>query len=405
MKTKLPLFILLSSAWAMAHANTDSDTANPAEEKPVRRHVEIIQVPAIPPLPPIPPMPAISPMPPVPPLLALADIPDTKNLSRIVSDAMSQAFVSMQGMHSIRPIKNAPYSAEIVTEKTQTLADGNQISNKTTSLNYRDAAGRTRQEIRDSKGNVQHIVIVDPVENLRYILMPEKKTATKMHMGKDLDEKMASAREKLDAAKEKLDKLKQEGKTVSVETQRNGDEVIVKRIERKTSGDKAEGSKDVREEVQVRVIRAGNASDMPALHTSLSTTSGNFTSLMALSPMSMAFLDNRWTAKGNTKDLGSRDIDGVRAEGKMRSYQIPAGEVGNKNPITVSSESWYSPELQMTVYAKQTDPRTGEWNYKLNNLKRTEPPANLFAVPEGYTVKEMPATPKIVVERREEKKP
>lgn len=403
MKTKLPLFILLSSAWAMAHANnTDGDTANPAEEKPVRRHVEIIQVPAVPPLPPMPPMPSMSSM---PPMLALADIPDSKNINKIVSDAMSQAFVSMQGMHSIRPIKNAPYSAEIVTEKTQTLADGNQISNKTTSLNYRDAAGRTRQEMRDSKGNVQHIVIVDPVENLRYILMPEKKTATKMHMGKDLDEKMASAREKLDAAKEKLDKLKQEGKTVSVETQRNGDEVIVKRIERKTSGDKAEGNKDVREEVQVRVIRAGNASDMPALHTSLSSTSGNFTSLMALSPMSMAFVDKHWTTKGNTKDLGSRDIDGVRAEGKMRSYQIPAGEVGNKNPITVSSESWYSPDLQMTVYAKQTDPRTGEWNYKLNNLKRTEPAATLFAVPEGYTVKEIHATPRIVVERREEKKP
>ncbi|MBC3905972.1 hypothetical protein [Undibacterium umbellatum] len=399
MKTKLPLFILLSSAWAMAHANTDSDTANPEEEKPLRRHVEIIQVPAIPPLPPIRLMPA------VPPTLALADIPDTKNVSRIVSDAMSQAFVSMQGMYSIRPIKNAPYSAEIVTEKTQTLADGNQISNKTTSLSYRDAAGRTRQEMRDSKGNVQHVVITDPVENLRYILMPEKKTATKMHMGKDLDEKMTSAREKLDAAKEKLDKLKQEGKTVSVETQRNGDEVIVKRIERKTGGDKAEGSKDVREEVQVRVIRAGNASDMPVLHTSLSSTSGNFTSLMALSPMSMAFVDNRWTAKGNTKDLGSRDIDGVRAEGKMRSYQIPAGEVGNKNPITVISENWYSPELQMTVYAKQTDPRTGEWNYKLNNLKRTEPAATLFAVPEAYTVKEIPATPRIVVDRREEKKP
>ena len=405
MKTKLPLFILLSSAWAMAHANTDSDTANPSEEKPVRRHVEIIQVPAVPPMPPIPPMPSISPMPPMPPMLALADIPDSKNINKIVSDAMSQAFVSMQGAHSIKPIKNAPYSAEIVTEKTQTLADGNQISNKTSSFSYRDAAGRTRQETRDSKGNIQHVVIMDPVENLRYILMPEKKMATKMHMGKDLDEKMANVKEKLDAAKEKLDKLKLEGKTVSVETQRNGDEVIVKRIERKTSGDKTEGNKDVREEVQVRVIRAGNASDMPGLHTSLSSTSGNFTSLMALSPMSMAFLDNRWTAKGNTKDLGSRDIDGVRAEGKMRSYQIPAGEVGNKNPITVSSESWYSPELQMTVYAKQTDPRTGEWNYKLNNLKRTEPAANLFTIPEGYTVKEIPATPKIIVEKREEKKP
>ena len=59
----------------------------------------------------------------------------------------------------------------------------------------------------------------------------------------------------------------------------------------------------------------------------------------------------------------------------------------------------------MTVYAKQTDPRTGEWNYRLNKLKRTEPAANLFGIPEGYTVKEIPVTPKITVEKREEKKP
>ncbi|MFZ6765434.1 hypothetical protein ACO0LM_00010 [Undibacterium sp. Di26W] len=417
MNGKLPLFILLGSSWAMAQANVINDNAapEPAEEKQSGQRIEIIQVTPMAPMAPLAPMAPMSPMTPMtpitplPPLAALADIPDGKHINTIISSAMSQAFSGMQGMQSIKPVKNAPYSAEIVTEKTQTLADGNQISNKTTSVSYRDNAGRTRQEIRDSKGTVQHILIVDPVDNVRYLLMPEKKTATKISVGKELDDKLASV-------KEKLEKMKQEGKTVHVETLRNGDEVTVKRIERKNGDDKAEGSKDTREQVQVRVIRAGTGaatvvagastgSDLQIAHAETLQLTSNFADLIKMGPLPMAFTDTRWTAKGNTKDLGSRDIDGVRAEGKMRSYQIPAGEIGNKNAITVSSETWYSPELQMTVYSKQSDPRTGEWSYRLNNLKRTEPASSLFSIPEGYTVREMPTASRIVIEKREEKKP
>src|SRR5438445_128765 len=43
-------------------------------------------------------------------------------------------------------VKNAPYSAEAVTEMTQRLVDGNRISNKMTSNLYRDSEGRTRRE-------------------------------------------------------------------------------------------------------------------------------------------------------------------------------------------------------------------------------------------------------------------
>src|SRR5215471_17331579 len=43
-------------------------------------------------------------------------------------------------------VKNAPYSAEAVTETIQTLADGNRIVQNSTSKIYRDSAGRTRRE-------------------------------------------------------------------------------------------------------------------------------------------------------------------------------------------------------------------------------------------------------------------
>src|SRR5579872_7151274 len=43
-------------------------------------------------------------------------------------------------------VKNAPYSAQAVTETTQRLVDGNRIARKTTASLYRDSEGRTRRE-------------------------------------------------------------------------------------------------------------------------------------------------------------------------------------------------------------------------------------------------------------------
>jgi hypothetical protein len=91
--------------------------------------------------------------------------------------------------------------------------------------------------------------------------------------------------------------------------------------------------------------------------------------------------------KGVTSQLGTKDFDGVRAEGKSTAWTIPAGEVGNRNPITVTSESWYSPDLKVTVYSRYNDPRTGESIYRLANIRRAEPSMALFTVPEGYTEK------------------
>src|SRR3954466_2901186 len=45
-----------------------------------------------------------------------------------------------------RVVKNAPFSADIVTESTQTLPDGNRIRRSSTVKVYRDGEGRTRRE-------------------------------------------------------------------------------------------------------------------------------------------------------------------------------------------------------------------------------------------------------------------
>src|SRR5258708_39309893 len=91
--------------------------------------------------------------------------------------------------------------------------------------------------------------------------------------------------------------------------------------------------------------------------------------------------------KGTATSLGTKDFDGVKAEGKSTVWTIPAGKIGNRNAINVTSESWYSPELQVTVYSRHDDPRTGESIYRLAAIKRAEPQPDLFKVPEGYQTK------------------
>ena len=91
--------------------------------------------------------------------------------------------------------------------------------------------------------------------------------------------------------------------------------------------------------------------------------------------------------KGEQKSLGTREFDGVKADGTMTSHTIPAGHIGNEKPIVVTSERWFSPELHVVVYAKTSDPRSGDTIYRLANLKRGEPPAELFRVPADYKLR------------------
>jgi len=89
-----------------------------------------------------------------------------------------------------------------------------------------------------------------------------------------------------------------------------------------------------------------------------------------------------------TEDLGKQVINGISAQGTRRTRTIPAGQIGNDKPITVTFESWYSPDLQMVVMSKRSDPRFGETTYTLSNIQQKEPDASLFTVPADYTVKQ-----------------
>jgi hypothetical protein len=102
----------------------------------------------------------------------------------------------------------------------------------------------------------------------------------------------------------------------------------------------------------------------------------------------MRFESTAKLGKGVTTSLGTKEFDGVKAEGRSTVWTIPAGQVGNRDPINVTSETWYAPDLQVTVYSRHNDPRTGETVYRLAGIKRAEPAAALFKVPEEYKLRD-----------------
>ena len=91
-------------------------------------------------------------------------------------------------------------------------------------------------------------------------------------------------------------------------------------------------------------------------------------------------------------DLGTQTIEGVRAQGTRATRMIPAGSVGNEQPIVITTETWYSSDLHVLVMSKSNDPRIGETTYKLTNIQRSEPSPSLFQVPGDYTIKDQPTT-------------
>ena len=87
-----------------------------------------------------------------------------------------------------------------------------------------------------------------------------------------------------------------------------------------------------------------------------------------------------------TESLGSKTLEGIAAEGTRTTIAIPAGQVGNEQPLQTVVETWYSPDLKIAVFSKRDDPRTGVTITRYSNISRTEPAHALFEVPADYKV-------------------
>ena len=199
-------------------------------------------------------------------------------------------------------VTGAPYSADAVTDITQTLADGNKIHQTNTTHVYRDSQGRTRREpglsvlTSAAPGSTAPSLafIDDPVAGVSYALDLTNHPATKM----SLPPRAARPRP-----------------NGPPKTPANSNDAVI-------------------------------------------------------------------------ESLGRQLVAGVPADGTRTTVTIPVGQIGNTQPIQVVTERWYSPDLQLTVLSKRSDPRFGDTVFQLTNLSRAEPPSTLFVVPGDFQVSE-----------------
>lgn len=92
------------------------------------------------------------------------------------------------------------------------------------------------------------------------------------------------------------------------------------------------------------------------------------------------------------ESLGTQVIGGIVVSGRRRITKLPAGTDGR--PVEIQDERWESSDLRIAVIERHVDSRSGVFEHRLTNIVRTEPVAQLFAVPTTYTIVEVtvPAT-------------
>ncbi len=244
-----------------------------------------------------------------------------------------------------KTVKGAPYSAQAVTETTQTLADGNRIVNKSSTAIARDGEGRTRRE-QNIKGvgpwatgeTAPSLVFInDPASQVGYVLETNTHTARKT--------------------------------TLSTSSANSANEALHKKL--------------------MAEIESGGAVGSGAMHTETITVRKMVGDGEA--PVVMAQVHNKAADEAMAMEsLGSKMIEGVRADGKRFTRTVPAGEMGNEKPMAFVNEVWTSPELQVTIMSRHSDPQAGETVYTLTNIRRSEPDPALFSVPADYTVTDGP---------------
>jgi hypothetical protein len=263
--------------------------------------------------------------------------------------AIEKMMVASKAAVESKITPGAPYSAEATNESTQVLADGNRIVQKSVTRVYRDAEGRTRREELTENGDLASVTIVDPIAHVSYVLDPRTRTA---YEGSIL---IATPRVFTGGVPEsEADKRATEIAATKMKAAR--EEMLAR-----------EGPEPVARG------RGGRGAPPPPPPPPPPGYKGDV--------MGHA-------AETSKEDLGRQAVEGITATGSRTTWTIPAGAIGNLQPIKIVSEQWFSPDLQLLVLTKHSDPRTGENVYRLQNIVRAEPDRSLFAVPPDYTVKE-----------------
>jgi len=259
----------------------------------------------------------------------------------VVGGGGNVRYFGMQAGPGDKVVKGAPYTADAVTETVQTLANGTRITHQSTAQLARDGEGRTRREQTldvvgpwsTSGESPKFIMLNDPVAGVSYNLDPKTNTAVKLPSVKGM---MPPGAPPFFFA---------------------------------SSSDGPAG--------------AGAMAKMKAESVATATISAGGMATASISAFKM-----KDPGDAKTESLGQQTIEGIAVTGTRTTRTIPAGAIGNDQAIEIVSETWYSPDLQMVVMSKHSDPQIGETTYKLTNIQQAEPPHSLFEVPANYTIRE-----------------
>jgi hypothetical protein len=96
----------------------------------------------------------------------------------------------------------------------------------------------------------------------------------------------------------------------------------------------------------------------------------------------------RQQSEYHNEALGSRNIEGVTAEGTRTTHTIRAGEMGNDQPIEIVDEIWIDKDLGLAMLSVNDSPMNGRTTTQVMELNQSEPDAALFAAPAGYKLEE-----------------
>lgn len=297
---------------------------------------------------------------------------------------------------SERVVKGAPYCAEAVHETVQWLPDGsggapNRIVRQQSTQLCRDGEGRTRQEVQ--RGNRKLVYLRDPVAHESWALDVERKSARRIdvrgagHASLDGAAWHDYAERMKEWARSMADKSRGHPGNHAGALSPQPPKPPIAAVPPVTDVPPVPAAPAMPPPVPVVISRPEGAPRQAEVNVvRMRSDPAGAAWEVPLPPPAVQWRAQSWAPRGagSVSPLGVKDIEGQRAHGERTTWVIEAGKVGNEKPIQITREVWTSPELMVTLSSRDFDPRSGEVNYRLKNIKRGEPDAALMRVPPDY---------------------
>lgn len=222
-------------------------------------------------------------------------------------------------------VRNAPLSADVVTDYDRVLEYGGQIHREMWGKVFRDSQGRVRTETdqtdrKSGTGQAECITIQDPIQHAVIHLDPRTRTATITRTGSAIANKDASG---------------------------------------------------------AAAGKSAQAVSSPQMGAAPNAVTG---------PIPPATAPKATVVR--TEALGTKSFGGVMAIGTKTTRIYDVGVMDNGQSVVTVTESWYSHDLDIVVSSETDDGQSGHNRMRLTNIVRSEPDPRLFQIPQDYAVKE-----------------